>query len=70
MVNMYDSLYLLLSPNILSEDSLHFNSHNWPRHIFSLRFQYNIKQTTDENKENIIKWIISWPNTNFSKLPS
>ena len=31
---------------------------------------YNIKQTSDENKENIDKGIISWSNTKFSKLTS
>ena len=29
----------------------HFNSHEWPRQNFSLQYQYNIKQTSDENKE-------------------
>ena len=28
-----------------------FNSHEWPRLNFSLLFQTNIKQTSDENKE-------------------
>ena len=28
-----------------------FNSHKWPRLNFSLWYQYNIKQTSDENKE-------------------
>ena len=28
-----------------------FNSHEWPRQNFSLQYQYNIKQTSDENKE-------------------
>ena len=27
------------------------NSHKWPRQYFSLRYQYNINQTSDENKE-------------------
>ena len=27
------------------------NSHEWPRQNFSLQYQYNIKQTSDENKE-------------------
>ena len=27
------------------------NSHEWPRHNFSLQYQYNIKQTSDEKKE-------------------
>ena len=29
-----------------------FNSHEWPRQNFSLQYQYNIDQTSDENKEN------------------
>ena len=28
-----------------------FNSHEWPRQNFSLQYQYNIKQASDENKE-------------------
>ena len=28
-----------------------FNSHEWPRQNFSLQYQYNIKQTSVENKE-------------------
>ena len=27
------------------------NSHEWPRQNFSLQYQYNIKQTSDENKD-------------------
>ena len=27
------------------------NSHEWPWQNFSLQYQYNIKQTSDENKE-------------------
>ena len=30
--------------------ALPFNSHEWPRYNFSLQYQYNIKQTSDENK--------------------
>ena len=30
---------------------LPFNSHEWPRQNFSLQYQYNFKQTSDENKE-------------------
>ena len=30
---------------------LPLNSHEWPRQNFSLQYQYNIKQTSDENKE-------------------
>ena len=40
-----------------------FNSHEWPRENFSLQYQYNIKQTSDESKENISQEIISWSNT-------
>ena len=28
-----------------------FNSHEWPRQNFSLQYQNNIQQTSDENKE-------------------
>ena len=28
-----------------------FNSYEWPRQNFSSQNQYNIKQTSDENKE-------------------
>ena len=28
-----------------------FNSHEWPRQNLSLQYQYNIKQTSDENEE-------------------
>ena len=28
-----------------------FNSHEWPRQNFSQQYQYNIKKTSDENKE-------------------
>ena len=31
--------------------TLTFNSHKWPGQNFSLQYQYNIKQTSDENKE-------------------
>ena len=29
------------------------NSHEWPGQNFSLEYLYNIKQTSDENKENV-----------------
>ena len=28
-----------------------FNSHEWPRQNFSLQYQYNVNQISDENKE-------------------
>ena len=28
-----------------------FNSHEWPRQNFSLQYQCNVKNTSDENKE-------------------
>ena len=31
-----------------------FNSHKWPRQNFSLLYQYNIKQASDEDKETYI----------------
>ena len=34
--------------NILSKP---FNSHEWPRHNFSLQYQYDINQISDEYKE-------------------
>ena len=47
------------------------NSHEWPKQNFSLQYQYNIKQTSDENEKIYIKLrIISKSNTNFSKLTS
>ena len=30
---------------------LTLNSHEWPRQNFSLLYQHNIKQTSDENRE-------------------
>ena len=30
-----------------------FNSYNWQRQNISLQYKYNIKQTSDENKENV-----------------
>ena len=48
-----------------------FHSHEWPRQSFSLQYQYNVNQISDENKEkykkNINLGIISWSNTNFSE---
>ena len=50
-----------------------FNSHKWPRQNFSLQYQYNIKQTSDENKENyqwgdykLIQYQI--PQTNITRI--
>ena len=37
---------------------------------FPLQYWYNIKQTSDENKENINKGIVSWSNSNFSEQTS
>ena len=31
--------------------SLTFNSHEWPRQNFSLQYQYNIKQKSDEKEK-------------------
>ena len=36
---------------IICQDT--FKSHKWPKENFSLRYQYNIKQTSNESKENI-----------------
>ena len=48
-----------------------FHSPEWPRQSFSLQYQYNVNQISDENKEkykqNINLGIISWSNTNFSE---
>ena len=46
------------------------NSNEWPRQNFSLQYKYNIKQTSDENKEKYQLGDISWFNTKFSKLTS
>ena len=54
-----------------AEEAYPFNSHEWPRKNFSLRYQYNIKQTSNENNEKILTGgFISWCNTKFSKLIS
>ena len=46
-----------------------FNSHEGPRHNFSLQYQYNIKHRSDENKE---KYQLGdyRSNTKYSKLTS
>ena len=36
-----------------------FNSQEWPRQNFSLQYQYNVNQISDENKENINLRIIT-----------
>ena len=46
------------------------NSHGWSRQNFSLQYQYNVKQTSDENSKNINEGIITWSNTKFSELTS
>ena len=58
---LYSIIYTLIKP---------FNSHEWPRKNFSLQYQYNIKQTSDENKEKYQLGIINWSNTKFSMLTS
>ena len=45
-----------------------FNSHEWPKQSFSLQYQYNIKQKSDENISKYQEVIVSWSNTKFSKL--
>ena len=40
---MFDGVFPLLT----------LNSHEWPKQNFSLQYQYNIKQTNDENKEKV-----------------
>ena len=49
-----------------------FNSHGWPTQNFSLQYQYNIKQTSDENKEKYQLedyWLIQYqiPKTNITR---
>ena len=44
--NLFIAFILLKFPC----DILPFNSHEWPRQNFSLQCEYNIKQTSDENK--------------------
>ena len=43
-------------------------ANEWPRENFSLQYQYNMRQASDENKKNITKRIVSWSNTKFSEL--
>ena len=45
-----------------------FNSHEWPRQNFSLQYQYNVNQVSDENKEIVNLGIINCSNTKFSEL--
>ena len=60
--------YILTDEHIIIQP---LNSHEWPRENFSLQYQYNIKQTSHENKEkNINNGIISSSNPKFSKLTS
>ena len=40
----------------------------WLGQNFSLHYPYHIKQTSNENKENINQGIIDWSNSKFSKL--
>ena len=50
-----------------------FNSHEWPRQNFSLQYQYNIKQRSNENEKIdilILREFISWSNTRYSQLTS
>ena len=37
--------------DVLQPATSPFNPHVWPKQNFSLKFQYSIKQTSDENKE-------------------
>ena len=44
-------------------------THEWPRQNFSLQYQYNINQISDEVKEKYqFGDIISWSNTKLSQL--
>ena len=45
-----------------------FNPLKWPGQNFSLQNQYDIKQTSDENKEKYLSGITCWFNTKFSEL--
>ena len=47
-----------------------FNSPKWSNYKFSLQYYYKIKQTSDENKKEFSKEIISWSNIKFSELKS
>ena len=43
---------LELTKDVFADDFFEpFNSHEWPRQNFSLHYQYNINQISDENKE-------------------
>ena len=61
-----------LSKHLLLEHkySKPFNSHEWPSQNFSLHYQYSIKQTNNEDRDNVNKGIISWFSTKFSELTS
>ena len=48
---MQQCVYPDIKPLVGLEGPQPFNSHKWPRQNFSLQYQYNIKQTSDENKE-------------------
>ena len=61
---------VLVMAKIKKQKHTSINSHEWPKQNFSIQFHYNIKQTSDENEENINLVIISWSNTKFSKLTS
>ena len=52
----------------IKNDSVLF--HEWSGQNFSLYNTISNKQSKDEIKENINKWIISWSNTKFSDLTS
>ena len=48
---------------ILSTELKPFNSHERPRQNFSLQYQYNINQMSDENKEKYQygnNWLIQY----------
>ena len=49
---IYKYMFSAMSLRWVNEwDTEPFNSHEWPRQNFSLQYQYNIKQRSDENKE-------------------
>ena len=43
--------HMLLSVKFCLQSIYPFNSHEWPRQNFSSQYPYNIKQTSDKNKE-------------------
>ena len=50
-ITLHYIVYPDIKPLVGLEGPQPFNSHEWPRQNFSLKYQYIIKQARDENKE-------------------